>query len=258
MGTAKKTPPLSPLQERFIKLGLKDLREPEILELLLSLSTPDKDYHALANRIVTRFTSLKQLLNTPAEQIQRIPGVSSRDHLVLLAMMELSQKYLKDTILDRPIYQVGRVIFDYLYQEMWDQSQEHFKLVCLDAQKKIIKTSGLFSIRRDASLAQSSRLVIENAIKHKARYFIVVHNHTSGDPRPSKNDLDITRDLVFAGMIIQIKLLDHVIFGDDSFYSFSNEGLIEEYEAEYQELKLRGTTEAKRRLKAAKKTADKT
>lgn len=192
MGTAKETPS-SPLLDRFLKSGLKGMSEPEILELLLSLGSPDKDYHALANRIIARLKSLKQLLDTPAEQIQRIPGVSSRDLLVLLAMMELSQKYLKETILDRPIYQVGRVIFDYLYHEMWDQSHEHFKLVCLDAQKKIIETSGLFSIRRDISLAQSSRLVIENAIKHKARYFIVVHNHISGDPKPTQNDSDITR-----------------------------------------------------------------
>lgn len=257
MGTAKTTPPSIPLQEKFLKSGLKDLSESETLELLLSLGTPDKEYHNLASRIVTRFTSLKQLLDTPAEQIQRIPGVSSRDHLLLLVMMALSQKYLKDTILDGPIYQVGRVIFDYLYQEMWDQSHEHFKLVCLDAQKKIIETSGLFSIRKDASLAQSSRLVIENAIKHKAGYFIVVHNHTSGDPRPTKNDLDITRDFVFAGMIIEIKLLDHVIFGEDNFFSFSNEGLIDEYEAEFVDMKLKGTNEAKRRIKNARIAAGK-
>jgi DNA repair protein RadC len=258
MGTAKNTTPLTPIQEKFIKLGLKGLREPEILELLLSLSTPDKDYHALARRIVTRLKTIKELMNTPNEQIRKIPGVSSRDVFVLSIVRALFRKIAIENILERPIYENGRIVFEYLYHEMRGLGHEHAKLICLDSQKKILETMDLFIIKPDSNLTQSLRVVIENAIKHKARYFILVHNHASGDARPSRNDMDITRDLVFAGMIIQIKLLDHVIIGKDNFFSFSNEGIIEEYEAEYQGLKLRGTAGAKRRSQMARKAAGKT
>ncbi len=136
-------------------------------------------------------------------------------------------------------------------------SGEHFKLVCLDGRKKIIETVDLPLIKQDVNLAQPLRVIIETAITNKARYFIVVHNHSSGDPKPNQNDLDISRNMVFAGMIIQIRLLDHVIFGEDSFFSFANEGLVEQYEEEFRDLKLHGTLEAKRRLERARKAAGK-
>jgi DNA repair protein RadC len=257
MGIAKKTPELSPLQEKFIKTGLEGLREPEILELLLSLGTPDRDYHALARRIVSRLKTIKGLMNTPKEQIQKIPGVSSRDIFALSVVRDLFHKIAIENILERPIYETGRIVFEYLYYDMRELSNEQCKMICLDKSKRIIGTMDLLTIKADTSIAQSSRAVIEHVIKNGARYFIVVHNHLSGDPRPTNNDKDITRDLVFAGMIIQIRLLDHVIIGKDSFFSFSNEGMIEEYEAEFHELKLRGTSESKRRLAAARKAADK-
>lgn len=257
MGTAKGTPPLTPPREKFIKSGLKNLNDREILEFHLNMGTPDKDYHQLVNRLLTRFKNLQVLLNTPTEQIQHIPGLSHRDVLILNIMQILANRFLKETILERPIYQSGRVIFDYLYHEMQKLVDEHFKMLCLDKNKMITEEFDLLTIKPDSIIAQSSRAAIEYAIKNGARYFVVAHNHLSGDPKPTQNDKDITRDLVFAGMIIQIKLLDHVIIGNDSFYSFSNEGLIDEYEAEFLDLKLRGTSEAKRRINNARKPAGK-
>jgi DNA repair protein RadC len=255
MGTAKKSTSLSPLQERFLKSGLKELSDEEILELLLSLHTPGKDYHKLASRMIMRFKNLKGLLETPAEQVQRIPGVSQRDRFVLSIMRDIFHKLEVERILERPIYELGHIIFEYLYYDMRELGSEQFKMICLDRSKNITDTIYLLTIKPDTGIVQSSRAVIENAIERGASSFIVVHNHLSGDPKPTQNDRDITRDLVFAGMIIQIKLLDHVIIGKDSFFSFANEGLVEEYEMEFQNLKIRGTSEARRRLKLARKSA---
>jgi DNA repair protein RadC len=257
MGTAKNIVPLSPLQEKFLKSGLKDMSEPEILELLLSVGTPDKDYRRLSGRIISRYKSIKDMLRNSPEQIRQIPGVSNRVILVISIFRDITQKYLVERLLERPIYQTGREIYEHYYHEMIDARSEHFKMLCLDKAKRITGELDLLTIKPDSSIAQSSRAAIEYAIKHGAMYFIVAHNHLSGDPKPSQADIDITRDLVFAGLIIQIKLLDHVIIGKDNFFSFSNEGLIQEYEAEFQSLKLRGTAEAKRRLNTARKTAGK-
>jgi DNA repair protein RadC len=256
MGKAKETAPLLSLQQKFLKSGLKGMSEAETLELLLSLYTPDKNFRKLAGRMLTRFNNLKGLLDASSEQVRQIPGVSSRDVLVLSAIQNLSQKYLAERILDGPLYEKGRVVFDYLYHEMRGLDSEQFKMICLDKSKKIVKTLDILTIKPDTSIAVSTRAAIEQVILLGCQYFIVAHNHLSGDSKPTQKDKTITRDLVFAGMIIQIRLLDHVIIGKDSFYSFSNEGLIEEFEAEFQALKLRGTAEAKRRLMVARKPAD--
>jgi len=81
---------------------------------------------------------------------------------------------------------------------------------------------------------------------------IFTHHHRSGNPEPSKSDKELTRDLVYAGSIIQIRVLDHIVIGNNRYFSFAGEGLVEEYELDFLNLKLRGTSEAKRRLYRAK------
>jgi len=81
---------------------------------------------------------------------------------------------------------------------------------------------------------------------------IFVHNHPSGSPKPSQSDKELTRDLVYAGSIMQIRVLDHIIIGNNRYFSFAGEGLLEEYELNFLNLKMRGVSEAKRRLYRAK------
>jgi DNA repair protein RadC len=101
------------------------------------------------------------------------------------------------------------------------------------------------------------REVIEGAIRHSAAALVFVHNHPSGNPRPSTSDMSLTRELVYAGKVMQIKVLDHIIIGENRYYSFAGEGLIEEYEMDYFNLRLKGSAEAKRRLYRTGKAAGK-
>ena len=94
----------------------------------------------------------------------------------------------------------------------------------------------------------SLREVLEGAIKSSVTALIFVHNHSSGNPEPSTSDKDLTRNLVSAGNIMRIKVLNHIIIGDNRYFSFADDGLVEEYELDFLNLKLRGTSEAKRRL----------
>ncbi len=96
------------------------------------------------------------------------------------------------------------------------------------------------------------REVMESAIKYNAACLVFVHNHPSGDPEPSKYDKDVTRDLVYAASIMRIRVLGHIIIGNNRYFSFAGEGLIEEYEMDFLNLKVRGTAEGKRRLYRAK------
>ena len=101
------------------------------------------------------------------------------------------------------------------------------------------------------------REVIEGALKHNAVSLIFVHNHPSGNPEPSASDRELTRELVYAGKIMRLNVLDHIIIGDNRYFSFASEGLIDEYATDFLNLKLRGTSEAKKRLYRARLSSPK-
>ncbi len=134
---------------------------------------------------------------------------------------------------------------------MRDLENEVFKVIYLNNGGKIIEAADLFEGTLD-SIPIRPREIVESAIKYKATALIFVHNHPSGDPAPSKNDKEMTRDLVYAGSIMRIRVLDHIIIGDNRYFSFAGEGPIEEYEMDFLNLKVKGTSEGKRRLYRAK------
>ncbi|MFH1016328.1 MAG: DNA repair protein RadC, partial [Chloroflexota bacterium] len=153
-------------------------------------------------------------------------------------------------ILDRPFLKSSQEIFDYLYHSMRDLKKEVFKVVYLNSQNQIIDAVDLSGGTVDASSVYP-REVMEGALKSSAVSLVFVHNHPSGNPDPSPSDRDLTRQLVYAGKTMRIKVLDHIIIGDNRYFSFADGGLINEYELDFLNLKLRGTSEARRRLHKA-------
>lgn len=121
------------------------------------------------------------------------------------------------------------------------------KVIYLNSRSQIIDTTDLFEGTVSSS-AVSPREVMEGAIKSSAASIIFVHNHPSGNAEPSKSDKQLTKDLVYAGSIMQIKVLDHIVIGNDRYFSFAGEGLIEGYELDFLGLKMGGVSEARRRL----------
>jgi DNA repair protein RadC len=138
---------------------------------------------------------------------------------------------------------------------MRDLKKELFKVIYLSSQNQIIEVADLFEGTVDSSII-SPREIVEGALKDKAVALIFIHNHPSGNPAPSISDRELTRQLVYVGKIMQMKVVDHIIIGNDRYYSFADEGLIEEYEMDFLNLKLRGTSEAKRRLYQARRSSD--
>ncbi|MFC1903756.1 RadC family protein [Chloroflexota bacterium] len=137
------------------------------------------------------------------------------------------------------------------YHAMRDLKKEVFKVIYLNSQNQIIETADLFEGTVNGS-SVSPREVVDGAIKNNAVAIIFVHNHPSGSPDPSASDRELTRELVYAGKIMRIKVLDHIIIGDNRYFSFAGDGLIDEYEMDFLNLNLRGTSEAKRRLYKAR------
>ncbi len=234
----KRQRPLTSLQERFVKLGLESLSDQEIIELLLSQSLPYRDCRKLAKECIGQFRNLRGLLTASPEELQQV-GITPKGIFTIKLLHELPAEVLKQKILEQPAYKSSKEVFDYLYYSMRDLKKEVFKVIYLDSANQIIDAVDLFEGTLE-SIPIHPREIVESVVSHHAAATIFVHNHPSGDPSPSKSDKGLTRDLVFIGMILQIKVLDHIIIGEDSYFSFADEGLIEKYEDNFLNLKIRG------------------
>jgi DNA repair protein RadC len=226
------------LREKFLKSGLAGFHDYEIVELLLSLGTPRKDCKSPAKEAIKRFQTLRGVLEAPADEIQQIESIGRHSVFGIKLVQEVAREFLKAKILDKPFYSSSREVFDYLYHAMRDLKKEVFKVMYLNSQNQIIDTVDLSEGTVNSS-SVAPREVIEGAIKNNAVSLIFVHNHPSGNPEPSASDKRITRELVYAGKIMDIKVLDHIIIGNDKYYSFAGTGLINEYEADFLKLMLR-------------------
>ncbi len=236
------------LRERFLKTaGLKGFHDYDIVELLLSLGTSRTDCKPLANEALKRFNTLRGVLAASPEELKQIKGIGLHNAFGVKLVQEVAREFLKEKIVDKPIYKSAQEIFDYLYHSMRDLKKEVFKALYLNSQNQIMETEDLFTGTVNSS-SISPRELIESALKNRAVSLIFVHNHPSGNPEPSKSDQELTKDLVYAGSIMRIRVLDHIIIGNDRYFSFAGEGLIEQYELDFLSLKMKGVSEAKRRL----------
>ena len=239
------------LREKFIKSGLGGFHDYEIVELLLSLGTPRRDCKQQAKEALARFKTLRGVLEAPLDELQKISGIGIHSAFGIKLVQEVAREFLKARIIDKPFFKSSQEVFDYLYHSMRDLKKEVFKVLYLNSQNQIIDATDLFEGTVNGSTV-SPREIMEGAIKQNAVSLIFAHNHPSGNPVPSASDRQLTRDLVFCGQIMQVRALDHIIIGNNRHFSFAGEGLIEEYEMDFLNLKLRGTSEAKRRLSRAR------
>jgi DNA repair protein RadC len=160
-------------------------------------------------------------------------------------MHEVAREFLKEKIITKPVYQSTEEVFNYLYHSMRDLKKEVFKVIYLNSQNQIIEVEDLCRGTPDRNFI-SPREVVEGALRHYAAAMIFVHNHPSGNPQPSLADKETTRDLVYATDIVQARVLDHIIIGDNSYFSFAEAGLIEDYRTDLLDIKIKDRTETRR------------
>jgi DNA repair protein RadC len=225
------------LEHIFIRLGLDSLTDEEVIGLLLNLASPSGKCEKLTKECIKQFGSLRRLIEASPEELQQY-GLTYRTMLCIRLLSEIPSRILKQKISDNPVYCSSQEIFDYLYYSMRGLRSEVFKVIHLNGRNQIIETLELFRGSVN-NIPVCPREIVESAIKYGAVSMIFAHNHPSGDPAPSKSDRKLTRDLVFIGSVIQIRVLDHIIIGDNSHFSFAAEGLIEKYEDSFLMLRMK-------------------
>ena len=217
------------LREKFLRAGLNAFLDYEIIELLLTLGTPRRDCKEQAKKALREFRSLRGVLEADVHELQKIKGIGSHNIFGIRLVQEVSRRFLKDKMMIRPYCRSSREVFDYLYHSLRDLKKENFKVLFLDPKNQIIEEKTLFEGTVDSS-AVYPREIMKDALRYDATSLIFVHNHPSGDPEPSLCDREITKELVFSAKVMQLKVLDHIIIGNNCFFSFADRGLIEDYD----------------------------
>lgn len=223
------------LREKFLESGLSGFHDYEVIELLLTLGTPRRDCKEPAKAALERFKTLPGVLEADPSELQQIKGIGPSNLLMLKLVPAVAQRYLEKRLLQREAINNSKELFEYLYHGMRDKPRECFKALFLNAKNQVQAVETLF----EGTLTASSvypREVIQAALRHQAAALIFAHNHPSGDPAPSPEDLAITRQLVFACKVVGITVHEHLVIGDNRFYSFADEGHIRKINREYERI----------------------
>ena len=212
-------------QERLLKEGAEALSDAELLAILLGTGSREATALELASRLLTVFQSLRRLVDATVEELSQMKGIGPAKASQVKAALELARRLSRFYGLPRPAIRSPEDAAGLVMEEMRHLDREHFRAILLNTKNQVIATDNV-SVGTLNSSAVHPRELFRNAIKRSAAALILLHNHPSGDPAPSREDIDITGRLVQTGKIVGIEVLDHVIIGDNKFTSLKAEGLI--------------------------------
>ena len=211
------------LRDRFLKSGLDGFHDYEIIELLLTLATPRKDCKQVAKAALKRFKTLQGVLDAAPADLCQVPGIGPVNLFGLKLIPAVSKRYLQIRLKGKQALSNSRALFDYLNQSIRDKKRECFIAIYLDAKNRVIADETLFTGTVTAS-AVYPREVVKAALAHTAAAVIFAHNHPSGDPAPSADDMAITRKLAHACALMGITVHEHLIIGAEGYFSFADHG----------------------------------
>jgi len=227
-GGIKNWPPGEQPREKLLKLGSSALSDAELLALIIGCGDAATRRSALdlGRDLLREFGSLRLLADASLSELQRVKGVGPAKGCSLKAALDLARRV---TGAPRPIESsirytcAAQVFHEHLNNEFRDARKEYFQALLLDGKNRIISRVQI----SEGSLNQSivhPREVFNAAVRASAAAIILLHNHPTGDPPPSPEDAEVTRRLCEAGDLMGIKVLDHIIVGEDHFYSFADQG----------------------------------
>jgi DNA repair protein RadC len=213
------------LKERYEKAGMEGLQDYEILELLLFYAIPQGDVKARAKELLKRFGSLKGVLDADLKALREVSGIGVHSSLFFKVVRDVRTLYLRQGAEVKEQISSTKELIDYCLASMGSLKDEHFAVIYLNARNRIIQVETI----QEGIVNQAvvyPRKVLEKALKHKASAIILVHNHPSGHVRPSDADIRLTRVLQDAARVMDIVLHDHLIVGENRFFSFREEGIL--------------------------------
>lgn len=210
-------------RERLLRFGVRSLRDRELLALLLRTGTRSVSALGLADALLARFGSLHAVMSASIEELTGLRGVGAAKAAQIQAAHEVGRRVqAKPAIPDEPI-RSAKDVADRMTAVMHRLDREEVWVLLLDTKHRVIGTHNV-SIGHLSGAPVHPRELFKEAIRRSAAAIVVVHNHPSGDPTPSSEDLALTRRLRRVGEVVGIELLDHVIIGDHAHVSLRELG----------------------------------
>ena len=212
-------------RERLQKLGVEALSAQEILALILGRGVTGESVMVTGQRLLSRFGSLKGIASASIEELCQVKGVGVAKASQIKAAVELANRlegYSEAG--DKPLVKTPDDVVSLVKGRLKGKKKEHFLALLLDTRSQLIKVSEISVGSLDTSIVHP-REVFKEAISASAASVIFVHNHPSGDPEASEDDINLTKRLVEAGQILGIDVLDHIIIGGKEYLSLKGKGL---------------------------------
>jgi DNA repair protein RadC len=213
------------LRQRFLKGGAEAMQDYELLELVLFRAIPRRDTKPLAKALIKRFGTFAEAVSAPPEQIAEIAGAGEAVVAEFALVKAAALRLAKGQVVNRPLLGSWQEVLDYCRAAMAFAAREEFRILFLDKRNRIIADE----VQQRGTVDHTPvyvREIVKRALELSSTAIILVHNHPSGDPKPSKADIDMTRQIIAAARNLGILVHDHIIIGRDGHESLKSLGLM--------------------------------
>jgi DNA repair protein RadC len=213
------------LKGKYRKSGAAAFLDYEFVELLLCYAIPQGDVKKRAKSLLKAFGSIKGIVDADIADLEKVSGIGPHSAILLKLIKDLSEIYLWQQAGEKPQITCTRELVNYCKTALGGLKDEEFRVIFLDAQNRIIDVETI----QEGIVNQAvvyPRKVLENALKRKASAIILLHNHPSGHIRPSDADIRLTRTIQETAKVLDILVHDHIIIGENRFFSFREEGMM--------------------------------
>lgn len=211
-------------RERLMRVGAQAVSTAELLAIVLRTGVGGENVLRLAERLLGEFRDLPGLARANVTELTRVKGVGPAKAVEIKAALEIGRRLMASAPQERLRVTSPADAANMLMSEMMFLEQEHLRLILLDTRNGVLSTPTIYVGSLNTSVIRIGEL-FRAAIKENAAAFIVVHNHPSGDPSPSPEDVNVTRQIVQAGKLLDISLLDHIVIGHQRYVSLKERGL---------------------------------
>ena len=214
--------------DKFLRLGAENLSDAELLAIMLRTGTKDKTPIELGRDILKlageRF-GLLGLHHFDVKELMQIPGIGEVKAVQLLCIAEIAKRTANMSAKTKLCFDKPETVASYYMEQLRHKTTEHLTLVLLDNRKNILNET-VISVGTSNATLVSPREIGIRALRFEAAYMMLLHNHPSGDPTPSRQDILVTRKIKEVSDLVEIPLLDHIIIGDNRYTSFIQKGLL--------------------------------
>ncbi len=214
------------LKSRFLKQGLADFEDHNVLELLLFFAIPQGDTNETAHKLLKEFKTLSNVFDADISDIIKVSGVGEHTATLIKLIPELLSKYHNDKTKDIKLINSTKSAGEFFLPKFYGKKNEEVHAIALDDKRKIIKHEKLFEGTVNASQITIKK-VMQFALSTNATGIVISHNHPTGVALPSGNDIKVTRKLKEALELMNIQLCDHIIVADEDFVSLADSGYFE-------------------------------